>query len=348
LLLRDLATRLECRLEGDDTLDITGIAGIEEAGPGQLTFFANPRLKALLAASRASAIILGDDPPPVPPPAQAALLRSRNPYYTFARALEIFHPAVRPAPGIHPTAIVDPTAVLGPDVHVGPYAVIDAEAQIGARAIIHAHVTIGARARIGDDCLFHTRVAIREGVILGHRIVVQNGAVIGADGFGFAKGPDGHHYKIPQVGTVIIEDDVEIGANTTIDRASIGATRVRSGTKIDNLVQIAHSVLVGHDVLLAAQVGIAGSSVIEDQAMLGGQVGITGHVTVGKGAALAAQSGVTGNVRPGSFLSGYPAIDNLAWRKASVVFERLPEMRKQLLRLEERLASIVKALNLED
>jgi UDP-3-O-[3-hydroxymyristoyl] glucosamine N-acyltransferase len=211
--------------------------------------------------------------------------------------------------------------------------------RVGARTIVHAHVAIGRDAVIGDDCLLHSHVAIRERVAIGHRVVIQNGAVIGSDGFGFTPGPDGEHHKVPQVGTVVIEDDVEIGANTTIDRATVGATRIGAGTKVDNLVQVGHNVRIGRGALLAAQVGLAGSATLEDRVTLGGQVGVQGHITIGRGAVAAGQSGVTNSVEPGRFVTGYPAIDNRAWRKASVVFARLPELRETVKALEARLAA---------
>jgi UDP-3-O-[3-hydroxymyristoyl] glucosamine N-acyltransferase len=202
---------------------------------------------------------------------------------------------------------------------------------------VHAHVVIGADADIADDCVLHTRVSIRERVRIGARVVIQDGAVIGSDGFGFAHREDGTHEKIPQVASVVIEDDVEIGANTTVDRPAVGETRIRRGTKVDNLVQIAHGVVVGTNSLVAAQVGIAGSSVVGNDVMLGGQVGVTGHVTVGDRVKASAKTGVTGNVPADAFITGYPHMDNLEWRKSYAIFRRLPEMRRQLAELERRL-----------
>jgi UDP-3-O-[3-hydroxymyristoyl] glucosamine N-acyltransferase len=272
--------------------------------------------------------------------APCAILRAKNPYLTFAYATRLLHPDTRPAPGVHATAIVAGDVILGEDATIGPYVVIESGARIGARSIVHAHSVIAAGAVLGPDCLLHARVSVRERVEIGARVVIQDGAVIGSDGFGFATREDGTHEKIPQVATVVIEDDVEIGANTTIDRPAVGETRVHAGTKIDNLVQIAHGVVVGKNTLLAAQVGIAGSSVIGEQVMLGGQVGVTGHVTVGDRAKASAKTGITGNVPADSFITGYPHMDNLEWRKAYVVFRRLPAMRKQLSELEARLASL--------
>jgi UDP-3-O-[3-hydroxymyristoyl] glucosamine N-acyltransferase len=334
--LRELAARLECDLIGDGDIEIIGVATLEQAGTGDLAFLANTKYTSQLPTTRASAVIVSGDVNGAP----CATLRAKNPYLAFARATQALHPPVRPAAGVHSTAIVASDATLGSDVTIGPYVVVGAGARIGARTIVHAHAVIGDGAIIGADCLLHVRVSIRERVVIGAGVIVQDGAVIGSDGFGFATRDDGTHEKIPQVATVVIEDNVEIGANTTIDRPAVGETRINAGTKIDNLVQIAHGVVVGKNSLLAAQVGIAGSSVIGEQVMLGGQVGVTGHVTVGDRAKASAKTGITGNVPVDAFITGYPHMDNLEWRKAYVVFRRLPEMRKQLADLEQRLASL--------
>jgi UDP-3-O-[3-hydroxymyristoyl] glucosamine N-acyltransferase len=334
--LSDLAAQLGCQLEGDGEIDIRRVATIENAEPGDLTFLANSKYAAALASTRASAVIVGPDDRG----SAAVLLRTSNPYLAFARAVGLLNPAPRPAPGVHPTAIVAPDAVLEADITIGPYVVVEAGARIGARTLIAAHSVIGAGAVLGPDCLLHARVSIRERVQIGARCVIQDGAVVGSDGFGFAHREDGTHEKIPQVAAVVIEDDVEIGANTTIDRPAIGETRVRAGTKIDNLVQIAHGVSVGKNALLAAQVGVAGSTVIGDDVMFGGQVGVTGHVTVGDRVRASAKTGVTGNVPADTFITGYPHLENLEWRKAYAVVRRLPELRKQLIDLERRLAAL--------
>lgn len=332
--LGDLAAQLGCPLEGDGSLDVVRVAAIDSAGPGDLTFLANSKYQSELAATRASAVIAAPDASGAP----CAVLRTRNPYLAFARAAGLLHPQPQPARGTHPTAIVADDARIGDAVSIGPYVVVGAGAQIGARTVIHPHAVIGAGAAIGPDCLVHARVSIRERVVIGARCVLQDGAVVGSDGFGFAHRDDGTHEKIPQVATVVIEDDVEIGANTTIDRPAVGETRIRQGTKIDNLVQIAHGVVVGANALLAAQVGIAGSSSIGDGVMLGGQVGVTGHVTIGDRVKASAKTGITGNVAADAFVTGYPHMNNLEWRKAYAVFRRLPEMRKQLAELAGRLA----------
>ncbi|HJR58506.1 MAG TPA: UDP-3-O-(3-hydroxymyristoyl)glucosamine N-acyltransferase [Vicinamibacterales bacterium] len=338
--LSELAGRLDCTLEGDGGIDVHRVTGIEDAGPGDVTFFANPKYAAALRRTRASAVILGEHAEEAP----CAMLRTKNPYLAFARAVGIFADNWKPAAGVDARAFVAAGAVVAPDASIGPFVVVAEGARVGARSVVHAHVTIGRGAEIGVDCTIHARVSIRERAKLGDRVVVQDGAVIGSDGYGFARAGDGTHIKIPQVGGVVIEDDVEIGANTTIDRPAVGETRVCAGTKIDNLVQIAHGVTVGRNVLLAAQVGIAGSSTLEDSVTLAGQVGVAGHVTIGKGAIATAQTGIPNSVEPGALVSGYPAIPNRDWLKSSAVFRKLPELRKTIADLEQRLADLEKKL----
>jgi UDP-3-O-[3-hydroxymyristoyl] glucosamine N-acyltransferase len=337
--LRDIAERLQCRLEGDGEIEILRVSGLEQAGPGDLTFLASTKYQRLLATTRASAVIVSSSETAAPP-GRFAILRSDNPYLAFAHALKLFERSSRPAQGIDRLSVIAPTATLGPGASVGPFVVIGDGAIIGARAVMYANVVIGPGARIGDDCLLHAGVSIREDVIIGHRVTVLDGAVVGSDGFGFAKQSDGAHMKIPQHADVVIEDDVEIGANSTIDRPAVGETRIHAGTKIDNLVHIAHGVTVGYRSLLAAQVGIAGSTIIEDEVMLGGQVGVTGHVRIGKGAMASAKTGITGNVEAGTLVSGYPSLPNLEWRKTQVLVRHLPELKKRIEELEQRLGEL--------
>jgi UDP-3-O-[3-hydroxymyristoyl] glucosamine N-acyltransferase len=272
--------------------------------------------------------------------AQLAVLRTRDPYLTFARAVELFADPWRPPPGVHHLALVEADAVIAPDASIGPFVFVGSGARIGARTVVRSHVSIGRGAEVGDDCLIHAQVSIRERVRVGNRVVLQDGAVIGSDGFGFAPQPDGSHHKIPQIGSVIIEDDVEIGASTTVDRPAVGETRIAAGSKIDNLVQVAHGVRIGRNSLLAAQSGVAGSSVLEDQVTLAGQVGVAGHITIGRGTIATAQTGIPNSVDPGSFISGYPAIPNREWLKSSAVFRRLPELRRLVSELERRIAEL--------
>nr|ALS89413.1 lipid_A_lpxD: UDP-3-O-[3-hydroxymyristoyl] glucosamine [uncultured bacterium] len=341
MTLQEIADRLECRLEGDGSIDITGIAAIEDAEPGQLTFFTNPKYAPALLGTRASAVIAGDQTVESPCAIlRCAILRAREPYLTFARAVELFADPWRPPAGVHALALVEADAIVSADASIGPFAVVGQGARIGARTIVHPQVSIGRFAKIGDDCVIHAQTSIRERVRIGDRVIIQDGAVIGADGYGFARRQDGSHHKIPQVGGVVIEDDVEIGANTTVDRPAVGQTRIAAGTKIDNLVQVAHGVRIGRNVLLAAQVGVAGSSVVEDQVTLAGQVGVAGHIRIGKGTIATAQTGIPNSVDPGSFVSGYPAIPNRDWLKASALFRKLPELRKLVSDLERRIAEL--------
>jgi len=334
--LHELAERIGARLEGDEHLVVTRVAGLETAGPGDVTFLASAAYAPQVAETRAAAIILGAHGPAAP----CAVLRVTDPYLAFARAAAALAPPSTLPVGVHPTAVVAPDARLGDGVGIGPLAVVGAGVVIGPRTVIESHAVIGAATEIGPDCVIHAHVSIRERCRLGARVVVQNGAVIGADGYGFARRPDGSHEKIAQTAPVVIEDDVEIGANTTIDRPAVGETRIKAGAKIDNLVQIAHGVVVGARTLLAAQVGIAGSTTIGDDVMFGGQVGVAGHITVGDGVKATGQTGITNSLGPGLFVSGLPAIDNREWRKAAVLVGRLPELRRQLLEMERRLAAL--------
>ena len=257
-----------------------------------------------------------------------------------AAAVGLLTPPTRAVPGISPLASVDPSAELGPDVTIGPFVAIGPRVRIGARTVVGPHAAIGAGASTGADCVIHAHVSIREHVAIGHRVVLQDAAVVGSDGFGFARRPDGTHQKIPQVGRVVIEDDVEIGAHTAIDRPAIGETRIAAGTKIDNLVQVAHGVKIGRNALLAAQVGVAGSTTIDDDVMMAGQSGATGHVHLGRGAVVGAKSAVTKDVAAGQHVAGIPAGDVDEWREAVVLLRRLPEFRKLLAALETRLAAL--------
>jgi UDP-3-O-[3-hydroxymyristoyl] glucosamine N-acyltransferase len=343
LKLRDIAEKLHCRLEGDGELDIVRVAPIQQAQPGDLTFVASSRYLAELKSTRASAVIVtpvqaGDVAPP------CAVLQADDPYSTFARAVSLFARPERPPVGVDPQSAVAADAIVGNDVSIGPFVTVGAGATIGARTIVHPNVVVGRGARIGDDCVLHSQVSIRDGVVVGDRVTLHDGVVVGSDGFGFAPQQDGTHLKIPQHGDVVIEDDVEIGANSTIDRPAIGETRIRAGTKIDNLVHIAHGVTIGRRSLLAAQVGIAGSTIIGDDVMMAGQSGVAGHVRIGARAKIGAKSAVLQSVDAGSFVTGHPAFDHTDWRKASVVFRRLPLLKKRVEELEQRIAELEEKL----
>jgi UDP-3-O-[3-hydroxymyristoyl] glucosamine N-acyltransferase len=334
--LGELADRLGCRLEGDGTIEITGVAGLEEAGPGDVSFFANPRYAAALKATRAAAVIVAEGGAPL----TVAALRAPKPYLAFAEALELLTADAAPSPGAHPSSVVAADALVGADVSIGPFVVIGPGARIGDRVVLHPHVVIGPGARIGNDSILYPHVSVRERSLIGARVILQDGVVIGSDGYGFVARADGTHRKIPQRARVVVEDDVEIGANTTIDRPAVGETRIESGTKIDNLVQIAHGVRVGAHSLLAAQVGIAGSSTLGDHVTLAGQVGVAGHLSIGDHAIATAQTGIPSSVDSHSVVSGYPAMPNREWVASAAVVRRLPELRRQLLALIRRLDAL--------
>jgi UDP-3-O-[3-hydroxymyristoyl] glucosamine N-acyltransferase len=334
--LDELARRLECRLDGDGRAEVTRVAALDEAGPGDLTFLSNSKYTSRLASTRASAVLADDTVTGAPCP----VLRTPQVYLTLARAIALLTPPMRQDAGISALASVDPTADLGPDVSIAPFVAIGPGARIGARTILEPHVVVARGVVVGDDCHLHAHAVVREGVEIGHRVVLQSGVVVGSDGFGFARRPDGGHEKIPQVARVVIEDDVEIGANSTVDRPAVGETRIGAGTKIDNLVQVAHGVRIGRNVLLAAQVGIAGSTVLEDGVVMAGQSGATGHVRLGAGAIVGAKSAVTKDVGAGEHVAGVPAGDVAAWRESAVLMRRLPEFRETLAQLEARLRAL--------
>jgi UDP-3-O-[3-hydroxymyristoyl] glucosamine N-acyltransferase len=321
--LSQIASALGARLENasPDT-EIIGLNGIEQAGPGELTFVSNPKYAAAARSTRASAVIVGEDFPAIP----AAMLRAKDPYLTFARALELFHPRLEYAPGVHPTAVVHASARIGANAHVGPYVVIDENVEIGKNAVLLAHVVIYRGVKVGHNFFAHAHSVVRENCRIGNNVLLQNGVVIGADGFGFAKTAEGRWHKIPQPAPVVIEDDVEVQANSCIDRASVGETRIGRGVKVDNLVQVGHGSHVGEDVLLCAQVGLAGSTEIGNKAILTGQVGVVGHCKVGEGAIVTPQSGVAHDIAAGALVSGAPAVDHKLWLKYSAILPRLPDI----------------------
>jgi len=320
--LGELAVRLGCQLEGPEDLAITGVAGMDEANPGEITFLSNPKYLAKLGTTRAGAIIASAEVNTLGRPT----LRAADPYMAFARAIEVFYPPQRPPAGIHPTAVVAPDARLGRNPSVGPYVVIESGAEIGDDCVLKAHVMIYPGVKIGDRFFAHSHAVVRENVRIGNDVILQNGVVIGGDGFGFVPCPDGTYYKIVQAGTVVIEDGVEVQANSCIDRAAVGETRLRRGVKVDNLVQVAHGCDIGENSLLCSQVGIAGSARLGRNVILTGQVGVAGHLTIGDRVIATPQTGVPNDVRPNTTISGTPAVDHDVWLKASAVYRRLPEM----------------------
>ncbi|MGC8760881.1 MAG: UDP-3-O-(3-hydroxymyristoyl)glucosamine N-acyltransferase [Bryobacteraceae bacterium] len=338
--LKELAERLGCELRpvapGDGERDIEGVAGMEHAGPAHLTFLANPKYAHKVKESRAGAILVARDVGPLHIPA----LVSDNPYLDFARALELFYQPPRPAPGVHPTAVIAPSAEIAEGVSIGAYAVIGERVRIGRGTVIHPMVVIYEGAVIGEDCVLHAHCSVREHCRLGNRVVLQNGVVIGADGFGFAKRKDGTHYKIVQSGPAVLEDDVEVQSLSNVDRATVGETRVRRGAKIDSLVQVGHACVVGEDNIICAQTGLAGSSVLGRNVLLAGQVGVSGHLTIHDNVVVYAQSGIGGDVPAGSVVSGSPAFDAAEWRRAVTAFPRLPELMRSVRKLEKRIAEL--------
>jgi len=329
--LSAIASELGARLEnGTPDTEIHGLNGIEQAGPGELTFVSNPKYAAAARSTKASAVIVGEDFPAIP----AAMLRAKDPYLSFARALELFHQPIRYAPGVHPTAVVHATARIGANAHIGPYVVIDEDVEIGANAVLLAHVVIYRGVKIGTHFFAHAQAVVRENCRIGNDVLLQNGVVIGADGFGFAKTADGRWHKIPQPAPVVIGDDVEVQANSCIDRASVGGTRIGRGAKIDNLVQVGHGSQVGEDALLCAQVGLAGSTEIGNKVILTGQVGVVGHCKVGENAIVTPQSGVANDIAAGALVSGAPAVDHKAWLKYSAILPRLPEIARAVRKKE--------------
>ncbi len=337
--LSELAAQTNTRLEATDTdIEINGAAGLNEAAPGQITFLANPRYTTRVAHTLASAIFVGEA---VEVPAkQLAILRAADPYLAYTRALRLFHPEPQFEPFIHPTAMVDETARVAEDVWLGAHVYIGRECVVASGVRIYPNATIYDGAQIGVDSIIHSGVAVRENSQLGERVVIHNNAVIGSDGFGYAKDEERRWLKIPQTGRVVVEDDVEIGAGSCIDRASVGETRIKRGAKIDNLVQIGHSCTVGNDALLCAQVGLAGSSHIGDRVILAGQAGVAGHLTIGDDAVLTAKSATSHNVEQGKVISGIPAFDNRDWLRSVAAFRRLGEMQRTIRALETRIASL--------
>jgi UDP-3-O-[3-hydroxymyristoyl] glucosamine N-acyltransferase len=339
--LRDLAGALGCELQGDGGIEITGVAGMEQADSGQLTFLANPKYAHRVKQTRAGAILV----PRIIEGIAPVQLISANPYLDFARALELFYRPPRPPAGIHATASIASSARIGDNASIGPYAVVGENAIIGRNAVLRPHVVIYDGAIIGDDFYAHSHAVVREFCRVGNRVTLQNSAIVGGDGFGFAKRADGSHYKIVQSGVTVIEDDVEIQTLTSVDRATVGETRVKRGAKIDSLVQVGHACVIGEDNIICAQTGLAGSSVLEKNVLLAGQVGISGHLTIHDNAVVYAQSGVGGDVAAGSVVSGSPAFDAREWLRAITALQKLPELLKTVRQLERRIHAFEEAAN---
>ena len=337
--LYEVAARLNARLvagEGDEAVDgdteITGVAALEQAGPGEISFVTNPKYAGAIRTTRAAAVIVENDFPP----ARAVTLRTSNPRMAFARCIELFHRRPAYAPGLHPTAVIDTSVKLGRGASVGPCVVIDADVEIGDGCVLLPHVVIYRGARIGHRFFAHSHSVVREYCQIGDDVTLQNGAVIGADGFGYARDDQGAWYKIMQSGIVALEDGVEVQAHACVDRASIGETRIKRGAKIDNLVQVGHGSVVGENSLLCAQAGLAGSTTLGKDVILAGQVGVAGHCKIGDGVVATAQTGIPHDVPAGQMVSGYPAIENRRWLRCVAMFNKLPEIGKAMRKAGER------------
>ncbi len=343
MILSELAAALACELIGDASLEITGVAGMEQATPSQLTFLANPKYAHKLKHSQAGAVLVAAPVDGL----DAAQLISSNPYLDFARALALFYQPPRPKPGIHPLACVAASASLGDNASIGPFAVIGENVALGHNAVLHSHVVIYEGASIGDDFYAHAHAVVREHCRIGSRVTLQNGVIVGGDGYGFAKRADGTNAKIVQSGVTVIEDDVEIQTLTSVDRASVGETRVKRGAKIDSLVQIGHGCVVGEDNIICAQTGLAGSTILGNSVLLAGQVGVSGHLTIHDRAVVYAQSGVGHDVPPGSVISGSPAFEAREWLRTITAFPKLPEILRTMRQLEKRLLDLEGKAQLE-
>jgi UDP-3-O-[3-hydroxymyristoyl] glucosamine N-acyltransferase len=338
--LEQLAELLGAAVAGNPGTQISGVATIETAGPGEITFLANLKYAPKVKSTKASAVIAAEPIQGV----TASTLVSKNPYYDFARTLELYYQPPKPAPGIHATAAIAASATIGANASIGAYAVIGENTRIGSNAVLYPHAVVYPGCTIGDDFTAHTHVSVREYCRIGNRVTLHNGVVIGGDGFGFARDNDGRQYKIPQSGITVLEDDVEIQTLTSVDRATLGETRIRRGAKIDSLCQIGHACVVGEDNIICGQTGLAGSTVLEENVIMAGQTGSSGHLTVHKNAIVWAQSGVGHDVPEGAIVSGSPAFDSRDWLRATSAFARLPELLRTVRALERRLSELETAL----
>jgi len=344
LSVQELASRIGAELRGGGAGDISGVAPLETAGPSQIAFYANPRYRKELQGTRAGAVIVSNEDA-AQVPASAARLVAAQPYVAFAKASALFHDGLVIEPGIQAGALIDETAEVHPTAAISPGAYVGPAARIGARTTLHAGARVLDGARIGEDCILWPGAVVREHCIVGNRVVLQPNAVVGSDGFGFAFDLEGDgsgpmHRKVPQAGIVRIEDDVEVGACSCIDRATLGETRVGRGTKIDNLVQIGHNVQVGPLCLIVAQVGISGSTQVGQGVVLAGQVGVVGHLRIGDGARAGAQAGVAHDVGEGETVTGYPAMPHREWLRMSAALPRVPDLLKRFRKLQQRVEQL--------
>lgn len=336
--VREIAERLDARLEGDGEVEITGVAGIRYARAGDISFVSQERYAEDARKTAASALIVGLDwkeELPVP------LIRVAGPDAAFTRVARWFaSPAVTYAPGIHSTAVIAPGAVIGKDVHIGPYCVIAANVDIGDRTVLAGHNVLAEGVRIGEDGLLYPLASIREYVTIGHRVILHNGVVIGSDGFGYDVDKKGARVKVPQIGIVVVGDDVEIGANSTVDRARFGRTIIGNGVKIDNLVMVAHNCVIGDHCVLVAQTGVAGSTIVGHHTIMAGQSGSVGHLEIGPGSMVLARAGVTRDLPAKSVVSGFPAMPHKDFAQTAAHVNRLPQLKKRIAELETRILAL--------
>lgn len=333
--VREVAEKIGADIAGDESIELKDLAGVEDAEPGDLAFIANKKYLCFLETTRASAVIAASGTSSD----KVTLLLHPDPYFAFMKAVMLFHPQKTYDPFLHPSAVIADSATVHETAYIGPNVVIDEGGAVGKRSAVLANTFLGEGTTVGDDCLIYPNVTLRERSLVGDRVIIHSGTVVGSDGFGYATS-EGKHHKILQVGRVVVEDDVEIGANVTIDRATLGETRIGRGTKIDNLVQVAHNVRIGEGCILVSQVGISGSTKLGKYVVLGGQVGLVGHIELGDGAQVGAQSGVARNVEPGKTVFGSPARDISRTMKIEACLRKLPEHIKLLRELEKKLSGL--------
>ncbi len=336
LAVAELAKLLQCPFQGDGSVIIKGIAGLENAGHGDLVYVSSKKFMPLLEKTEASAAIIPADEKF----SRIPIMKSENPVFSFIKASEFLFKPYRPEKGIHSRALVSLSASIGKNVSIGAFSFVGDDVEIGDDTVIFPHVSIYPKVKIGKQCTIHSHVSLRESIQIGNRVTLHNGVVIGSDGFGYIQDKDKTHLKIPQTGSVMIGDDVEIGANTTVDRSALEKTMIKKGTKIDNLVQIAHNVKIGQNCIIAGQVGIAGSSKVGNNVILAGQVGIVDHVEIANDVIIAAKSGIRKNIPEKSIVSGSPHLDIKEWRKAWVAIPRLYDLFREVRKLKKRIEEL--------
>lgn len=334
----ELARHLDCPFQGDGQVLIQGVSGLDNAKKGDLVFYSHKKYRPFFENTQASAAIV----PLEEKSTHIPIIQAQDPHAAFIQAVKLFISPYRPEPGIHTLAQVSPSATIGDNVSIGAYVVVGDNVEIKDNTVIFPHVTIYPRVEIGKDCIVHSQVSLREDVSIGNRVILHNGVVIGSDGYGYIKSKNKQHIKIPQIGTVVIEDDVEIGANSTVDRAALGKTIIKKGTKIDNLVQIGHNVEIGENNIIIAQVGIGGSSKTGDNVLLAGQAGIPDHIEIGDDVIVAAKTGVTKNIPTGAMISGSPHLDIQVWRKAWAAIPKLYDLIREVRKLKKQVEELTK------